>query len=205
MTFALVMGVLATGVIFFSQSYEIRSIFIPDPTTGTYTRPSRSTFWIWAVVQAVMTASYIGTGAVWSAGVGVAYTVTILVIAVLSLRYGYAHWSRLDTWCAVGAAVTIALWVSTGEPMVGLLAGIATDAIGAIPTIRKVWAEPTSESRIAWAWTVVGNALNFFAISSLSLANLSYTTYLFVINGVIAYGIWFSPRARRGMRSILEK
>ena len=191
MTRALIFGVVATALILFSQLYEIRSIFVADKTTGQKTRPSRSTFWIWAVVQGIMTLSYIATGQTFSAGVGVAYTLTILAIAILSIRYGYGRWGRLDTICTIGAIATIGLWLIFNDPIVALIASIVTDAFGCMPTIKKVWQDPTSESRVAWAWTVVACVVNFGAVEAWGFSSVLYLSYLLIVNSVIAYGIWF--------------
>jgi hypothetical protein len=190
MTQYLIFGGIATFLIFFSQLYEIRSIFVVDARTGQKTRPSRSTFWIWVVVQGLMTASYLATGEVYSAGVGVAYTVTILAIAILSIRYGYGTWGRIDTICVLGAVASVALWLVFRDPLVALIASIVTDAFGAVPTIRKVWEDPTSESRTAWSWTVVACIVNFGAVETWSIASAMYLSYLLAVNAVITYGIW---------------
>lgn len=198
MTRALIFGIAATAMILFSQLYEIRSIFVADKKNGQKTRPSRSTFWIWAVVQGLMTASYIATGEIFPAGVGVAYTVTILAIAILSLRYGYGKWGRLDTICSIGAVVTIGLWIAFQDPLIVLIASIVTDFFGCIPTVRKVWEDPTSESRIAWAWTVLACIINFGAVEVWGLSSVLYLSYLLIVNSVIAYGIWFvKPKSIR--------
>lgn len=199
MNIPLIFGIAATAMILFSQCYEIRSIFVADRRTGQKTRPSRSTFWIWAVVQAMMTASYIATGEIVSAGVGVAYTITILIIAILSIRYGYGKWEKLDTVCTIGAVATIALWIAFRDPFIVLIASIITDAFGCIPTIKKVWEDPTSESRLAWSWTVVACVVNFGAVSVWSGASILYLSYLLLVNTIIASGIWF-VKPKRGQR-----
>lgn len=197
MTSASVFGVIATILIFFSQLYEIRSIFVADPVTKQKTRPSRSTFWIWTVVQAMMVGSYIATGETFAAGVGVAYAVTILAIAILSIRYGYSQWEKLDSLCVFGMAVTVVLGLIFRSTMVILVSAILIDAIGCIPTVKKVWEDPGSESRWAWAITVVACVVNFGAVEHWGAESFLYLPYLLIVNSVIAYGIWFSPKARR--------
>ena len=190
-------GVAATMMIFYSQCLEIKTIFIADPVTGQKTRPSRSTFWIWTVVQIMMVTTYLGTGETIAAGVGIAYASTILVIAFLSIRYGYStRWEVLDWVCAGGALITVLLWYFSIDAVLVLLLAIATDFFACIPTIMKVWKDPTSESRMAWAGTVVACGLNFFAVKQWGIESLLYIPYLFLVNSIIAYGIWFSPQAR---------
>lgn len=197
MTSAGVFGVIATTLIFFSQLYEIRSIFVADPVTKQKTRPSRSTFWIWTVVQAMMVGSYLATGETFAAGVGVAYAVTILAIAILSIWYGYSRWERLDSICILGMVVTVVLGLVFRSALVILIAAILVDAIGCIPTIKKVWEDPGSESRWAWMMTVVACVMNFGAVEHWGVESFLYLPYLLIVNSVITYGIWLSPKARR--------
>ena len=83
------------------------------------------------------------------------------------------------------------LWFLFRDPILVLIASIITDAFGCIPTIKKVWQDPTSESRIAWAWTVVACVVNFGAVEVWGIASVLYLSYLLIANSIITYGIWF--------------
>lgn len=189
-------GIVATMMVLYSQGLEIWTIFYPDPETGKKTEPSRSASWIWTVAQVMMVAMYLETGEKISAGVGIVYAITFFGTGLLSLRYGYLK--RLDAldWISIlSAGVTILFWCFSTEPLVILVLAIVTDFLGCIPVIRKAWKDPTSESRMAWAWTTLACFLNLFAVNEWGIESWLYVPYLFAVNGVIAYGVWFSPNA----------
>lgn len=190
-----VFGAVAFLIIVISESLYIRSIFIPDKKTGVRTQPSRSTFWIWTAVQGVLAASYIASGEVFAAGLSVAYALMFAVIALLSIRYGYSKWERSDSFCVWAVGVTIVLWGISGSFFVALVASVVSDFIGAVPTIKKAIADPKSESRSAWALTVLACMLNIFAVRTWGVADAVYIPYLLFINGCIAFFLWF-PRRR---------
>lgn len=193
-------GILAAGMIFWAQSLEIKAIFVADPATGEKFRPSRSASWLWVVVQTMMVVTYIQTGETWSAGVGIVYAITIFPVAVLSLKYGYLQWRAIDSVCVVGATISVLLWWFSTNLLAVLFFSIVTDFLACTPTIDKAWKDPTSESRMAWAWTTVACLVNFLAVEKWGLESFLYIPYLAGVNGVIAYGVWFSPEAYRARR-----
>lgn len=197
MTQADVFGLVAAGIIFVSEAIYIRSMFVVNGR-GERTRPSRSTFWVWTFVQGLMAASYIASGEGFAAGISVAYAVCFLAIAVLSIKYGYGKWERMDTYCFLATAAAALLWVATRNPVLTLAATVAIDFAGAYPTLKKSWADPGTESRTAWMLTVVATALNFAAVQEWGLADIVYNPYLLAINGAITYAIW-RPRKQRAV------
>src|SRR5258707_594803 len=82
------------------------------------TVPSRTTWWIWTVVGAMLCASYYAAGARESIWVPVGYALGPLVTALLALRYGEGGWSRFDRACLAGSALSLVLWGVSGSPLV---------------------------------------------------------------------------------------
>jgi hypothetical protein len=146
------------------------------------TVPERATWWIWTLVGAMLCASYYAAGARGSIWVPVGYVVGPLVTAILALRYGEGGWSRFDRACLAGSALSLALWLVSGSPMVALVANVAVDFSGALPTLRKTYLEPWSESAASWAIFLVANALNLAALDGWSVETALYPLYLFGVS-----------------------
>lgn len=149
------------------------------------TIPNKATWIVWAVLGAVIAASYYYAGAVESAWVPIAYSFGIFVIAILSLKYGQEGWTVLDKGCLAGAALGLAMWGLTGEPVSALYIATLVDAMGSLPTIKKTYEEPGSESKSAWALFTVAAVLNLFAIREWTLASASYPVYLVILDVVM--------------------
>lgn len=148
------------------------------------TRPNRATWFIWTIVGGLLAFSYIAEGDQNSIWLPLGYFLGPLITALLSLRYGYAEWTRLDTFCIVAAAISIIPWILADNATMTLLINLAIDSTGAIPTLVKTYREPETEDLTAWMIFFIANTLQLFAISMWNLAAL-YPVYLFLLAGSI--------------------
>lgn len=151
-------------------------------TISRRTRPNRATWIIWAVLGIIIAASYYASGARDTAWTPIAYALGIFFVMALSFRYGEDGWTRIDKACLICAATGLLLWWLTDNPLLTLYLMIFVDAAGAVPTIRKTYEKPESESRVAWAMFLAGNTLNLFAVGEWTAAIASYPVYLFVLD-----------------------
>jgi hypothetical protein len=148
------------------------------------TRPNRATWFIWTIVGGLLAFSYIAEGDQNSIWLPLGYFLGPLMVAILSLRYGYAEWTRLDTFCIIAAAISIVPWILSDNATMTLLINLAIDSTGAIPTLVKTYREPETEDLTAWMIFFIANTLQLFAISMWNLAAL-YPVYLFLLAGSI--------------------
>jgi len=158
--------------------------YIAEILRGT-TRPNRATWWIWTVVGATLCASYYASGARHTIWVAASYVVGPLAIALLSLRRGEGGWSRFDRNCLSASLLSLVIWWLARSPLVALVANIGIDLLGALPTVRKAYAEPEAESLASWAIFLIADALNLCALSSWSVEASLYPAYLFTLAGVL--------------------
>jgi hypothetical protein len=155
-------------------------------TLNRKTKPNKATWIIWAVLGVIIAASYWAAGARETAWVPVAYAIGVIIIALLSLKYGEEGWTTLDKACLAGAGTGLALWYWSGDAALALYFTITVDAIGAAPTIKKAYERPESESRTAWLMYLVANTLNLFALSEWTLAAASYPVYVFALSAIMS-------------------
>lgn len=165
-------------------------------TLSHKTKPNKATWIIWAVLGIIIAASYWSAGARDSAWTPIAYALGILVVAGLSLKYGEEGWTSLDKACLLGAGCGLLLWALTSDAALALYFTISVDAIGAIPTIKKAYERPQSESRAAWALFLAANSLNILAIGSWTLAEASYPVYVLVLSMAMC-ALVFIPRPEK--------
>ena len=128
------------------------------------TRPQRASWVIWTLVGAIAAWSYYESGARQTMWLALSFATNPLVVLALSIRYGTGGWSKLDQRCLLGAACSLAVWRLTRSPMLGLLAILVVDALGALPTVKKVWRRPETEDPTAWILTSVAAAVNLLAL-----------------------------------------
>jgi hypothetical protein len=138
------------------------------------TRPSRASWWIWTLVGAMTCASYYSAGARSSAWITLSYALGPLVIAIVSVRRGSGGFSGFDGVCVIAALAAALLWWGTGSPVVALVLLMVADTLGLLPTIRKTWKDPASESRLPWVLWLVSNSLNLLAVQEWNFAQTFY-------------------------------
>src|SRR6185295_20064326 len=71
------------------------------------TKPNRATWFIWAMIGGLLAISYAAAGdpkAIW---LPIGYFLGPFVTAILSIRYGYSVWSKLDTICVIAALLSL--------------------------------------------------------------------------------------------------
>lgn len=148
------------------------------------TQPNKATWFIWTLVGGLLAFSYMAEGDQNTIWLPMGYFLGPLITAFLSLRYGYATWTKIDTICVVAAAISIIPWILSDNATLTLLINVLIDATGAIPTLIKTYHEPETEDLTAWIIFFIANTLQLIAISYWNLAAI-YPIYLFLLAGGI--------------------
>src|SRR3990167_6959024 len=152
------------------------------------TRPNKATWIIWTVIGGLIAFSYlfeVDKNTIW---LPLGYFIGPLIVAILSFRYGYSKWSKLDIACLVVGALSIIPWIILDNAIFTLLINVFIDATGAIPTVVKTYREPETEDFSAWTIFFVANTLELLAIEQWNLAAI-YPIYLFILAGLIVFFI----------------
>jgi hypothetical protein len=146
------------------------------------TRPSRVTWGIWTIIGLILLWSSYISGATNTLWLLASLVISQSLITFYAFKYGQGKWQQLDKFCLAGAGLSLLLWLVSGSPLVALLMNTTMDMLGAVPTIRKVYRDPSSEDLVFWLMSFTSALLNLFAIEQLSLSFVIFPTYLFILN-----------------------
>lgn len=149
------------------------------------TQPNRATWIIWTVIGGLLAFSYMAEGNPESIWLPFAYFLGPFFVALLSFKYGYTTWTKLDTVCIVAGLASLIPWALSHDATFTLIINLIIDGSGALPTIVKTYQEPETEDAFSWVIFAVANTLQLFAISTWNITSL-YPIYLFVLAGSIA-------------------
>ncbi len=167
--------------------------YIKDTLSGK-TQPHLYTWLIWILTQGTATAAMLYGGA----GIGsIAYvtgTVFILLIFCFSFKYGTKNITTSDTVALIAAIIAIVVWWQLNNPVLALLMVCFIDAIGYVPTIRKSWQEPLSESLSTWIIFNVGNIFSILSLREYNFLTLAYLLTTFTFNFLVIFACLYKRK-----------
>lgn len=146
------------------------------------TNPHSFTWLIWAITQGTATA------ALWygKAGFGVINptigTCSIILIFLLSFRYGERNITRSDIIVFAIAICAILIWWLMNNPVLSLILVCFIDLIAYIPTFRKSYRKPWNENLLAWIISTIANVLSIAALDKYTVLTLPYLITIFLSN-----------------------
>jgi hypothetical protein len=164
----------------------IRSMFVGG------TKPNRVTWLMWAIAPLIGTAAALSNGVGWAILPVFMAGFSPFLIFVASFFAKKAYWkpSTFDYVCGVLSAFALIIWWLTKNPDIAIVFAIASDALASIPTLRKAWTNPETES--VWPF-IIGT---FGAASSLAVATLwtfseyAFPSYLILVNILILLALY---------------
>jgi hypothetical protein len=154
-------------------------------------RPTISSYFLWTVIGVLLLVTSIQSG--------VTFKTTLFpilmgvvnpgIILLLSLKYGAYKWTKIDTSCVVVCIVTIVIWQTTDNPILGIAGGICADYIAALPQLIKAWKDPADELLTPWLMFSAASAVNFLAVPEWSFKYWLFPAYMTTASLTIALPI----------------
>ncbi|WP_449277314.1 hypothetical protein [Leucobacter sp. GX24907] len=147
-------------------------------------RPNLVTWSLWAA------APLIGFFAQLDSGVGMPSLQTlgsglgplIVFIAALLTRHGRVRVTVFDIWCGVFALIALIAWITAGDARYAVFLAIIADGVAAIPTFRKAWHDPNSESVFLFVLTVLGSVITLLTMTSWAPEVWGFSGYLLLVS-----------------------
>ena len=133
------------------------------------TRPNKASWFIWAAIDGIILESYWRLGARETIFVPLVLLIRALVVVGILL---WLDGSKLklklkffDKICLGGAAISLIPRLIFQEPFITVAMTLIILAIGAAPTIRKIYLDSGGEDKTAWALLFVSFMVNLFAVN----------------------------------------
>lgn len=173
-------GAIGIALTLFAFYPYIRSI-----VRGT-ARPHVFSWVIWGITTFVVFLAQLQAGG----GVGawvtdVSGTITLGVAVLAWLRRADVNITRTDWVYFVLALLSIPLWYATSDPLWAVVVLTTVDLLGFGPTMRKLYADPHSESLGFYALIMVRNGLSLAALQQYSLTTVLFPAAIGLGCGVL--------------------
>jgi len=174
--------------------------YVIDTWRGS-TQPHRVTWTLWALEGILAYAVEI------QAHVGLASLMTLVlglipcVVVAASFRNPQAVWKidRIDVACGAVSLLGLLFWLLVNEPTVALLSFVTADFIAALPTYRKSWTNPESESGSPYIFGALNCAVTLLTLHEVTTAGAAFPGIILFTDSVLSVFIVtkLGPRVRQ--------
>lgn len=146
----------------------LRDIFLKK------TKPHAYTWLIWTITQGTAVAGlWYGKGG-WGTLTLVIGTAFVFIVFLLSLKYGTRNITKGDTATLIAALLAIVVWWQLHSPLLAVAMVSAIDFLGYLPSFRKTFQEPWTETSTSWAVFSLANIFNMLALNQYNFLTLTY-------------------------------
>ncbi|MFA5932710.1 MAG: hypothetical protein WCV81_00420 [Microgenomates group bacterium] len=158
--------------------------YVRDTFQGK-TKPHVYTWFIWGFVTAIAYGLQVSAGAGVGSWVTLAVAVICFFIFILGLGNGKKEITYTDTIFFILSFIALFFWLVVKQPVLSVIFISTIDMLGFVPTIRKSWNKPYSETLFSYELNTVRHGLSIFA-----LQNYSIVTWLYPLTWVVANGLF---------------
>lgn len=172
--------------------------YIRDTLAGK-SKPNRITWSMWAL------APLIGTAAAMSAHADIWATVRVFLAGFLPLlvlaasfinRQSYWKLTIFDMLCGACSVLALVLWGIIDSSRSAILFAAIGDGFAALPTIRKAWKYPETETGLTYVASFTSALLIIPSIPRWNIENSAFQVYLLIANALLLFAIY---RKRLGL------
>lgn len=157
-------------------------------------KPHPYTWLVWTIVSAVTFFGAVAKGAgVGAIPTGVAEIFTVIIF-FFSLRYGFKNIVRRDTYFLIFALLGLIPWAITKDPTISVIIVVSIDFIAFLPTLRKTWTEPKTETALLYEMNVSRHILTLFSIQSYNVATMLHSIVMIAMNTIMSFIILWKKR-----------
>ena len=165
------------------------------------TKPHIYTWLIWTITQGVATVGLIYGKGGWGALELLIGTFFVFIIFLLSFKYGTKNVAKLDTVMFVVALLFFVIWTQVQDPLLAVFMVSIVDILGYMPSFRKTFQEPWTETVTTWLLFAIGNIFVMLSLGQYNLLTLTYLVSIATAN-IILVAICLVRRKYSIMKSI---
>jgi len=157
------------------------------------TQPNRVSWFLWAA------SPIIGTAAALYAHADVWATIRVflagffpLLVFIISFINPKSYWklTSFDFICGLCSVIALIVWGVIDSPRLAILFAATGDGFASIPTIRKAWRHPETETGLAYLASFVSLLLIIPSIPKWDIQNSAFQIYLLAANAILFFAVY---------------
>lgn len=145
-------------------------------------QPHPYTWLVWSIVSCIVFFGQVAKGA----GVGAIPTavseIFTIIIFFFSIRYGFKNIRTIDTVFLIAALLGLIPWFLTKDPTISVIIAVGIDLVAFIPTIRKTWLAPKTETPMLYSMNVLRHILMLFSLQAYNVATMLHSISMITTN-----------------------
>ena len=176
------------------------AVYLRDTLRGT-TKPNRVTWLLWAV------APLLAAAVEFDEGVGLRALPTFMIGFMPLLVFAASFANRSSVWairrfdyaCGAVSVVGTVVWLVTRNGVLAISAAIVADFMAGIPTVRKSWTHPETETVHTYVGALISMAVVLFTIEDWTFDVAAFPIFIVCMASVmvVLVGLEPGPRLRR--------
>lgn len=184
--FKIILGISAGILALISSIIYVKDIFKGN------TKPHIYTWFVWTVVTSIAFIGQYVSGAGWGAlPTFISALVCVLVTILCLFGFGTKDVTKTDSFFLVSSVSIIFIYIFTEDVLISVLLATVIDILAFIPTMRKTWSAPESESLLSMYVDSIKHSLSIFAMSSYGFVNIVYPVGILLIKIIIILEILY--------------
>jgi hypothetical protein len=155
-------------------------------------KPNRMSWLMWAIAPIIAALAMVSNGATLPAVPVFMSGISPLLIFLASFFIKESYWklSPLDYACGALSALALVLWWVTKEPFTAIVFAIGSDALAGVPTVKKAWTNPKTESPWPYTMGVFGAFTSLAVVSTWTFSQYAFPIYLLAVNLLVVLVIY---------------
>lgn len=173
-----IIGIVAIALTFIAYIPYLRDLI------KRRTQPHVFTWLVWATVAMISFGLQIQASAGMGAYVTLAASIVCLAVFLIGLfqKTAKRNIKKVDIVFLIAAFLALIMWLVAKQPVVSVLMLCLVDSLGFLPTIRKSWGKPYSETLATFAINMIRFILSIIALSEYNFVSTFYPAYSVLAN-----------------------
>ncbi len=148
-------------------------------------QPHPYTWLVWSIVSCIIFFGQVAKGAGIGALPTAASEVFTIIIFFFSLQHGFKNIKKIDTLFLIIALLGIIPWLLTNDPTISVIIAVSIDLVAFMPTIRKTFLHPETESPILYGTNVLRHILMLISLKAYNIATTLHSIAMITTNTIM--------------------
>ncbi|MDD5318309.1 MAG: hypothetical protein PHF79_00600, partial [Candidatus Pacebacteria bacterium] len=133
-------------------------------------QPHPYTWFVWSTVSCIIFFGQVAKGAGIGALPTAASEIFTVIIFLFSIQYGFKRIRKIDTLFLIVSLLGIIPWILTKDPTISVIIAVSIDLTAFVPTFRKTWIHPETETPLLYGMNVLRHILMLFSLQAYNVA-----------------------------------